>query len=70
MEKEEIFYLLWQSFIETEIVTESRDANHKVLYQRSDGWWALRYSQGMDWIAKRTLEELMLEVIRRKRENL
>lgn len=63
MDEAKMFHLLWKRFTEARVIQENREGNHKVLYQRPDGWWALRYAQGGIYLCKPTLEELMIEVI-------
>jgi hypothetical protein len=67
MSKEELFALMWKMFVETGVLHENAAKTQKVLYKRSeDGYWVLRYIEGQIWLARPTLEELMLETIRGK----
>lgn len=66
MKEADMFHLLWGKFIKTGVLQENGDQTHKVLFQRVDGWWALKYAEGMVIQSKPTMEELMLAVIEQK----
>jgi hypothetical protein len=66
MNEATMFHLLWKAFIQTNILSENKANTHKVLYQRADGHWALKFAEGAVYLTRPTLEELMLEVIRTK----
>lgn len=70
MSKEELFAIIWKMFVETGVLEENSSKTHKVLYKRSDGYWVLKYIEGQVWLARPTLEELMLETIRIKAKEM
>lgn len=63
MKEADMFELLWDKFIKTGLITENGYRTHKNLYQRSDGYWVLQNNDGCLYLARPTLEELMLEAI-------
>ena len=63
MKESEMFKLLWDKFIKTGLITENGYRTHKVLFQRLDGHWILQNTDGCLYLARPTLEELMVEAI-------
>jgi hypothetical protein len=63
MKEADMFKLIWDKFVDTGLIRENGYRTHKLLYQRTDGYWVLQDNNGNLYLARPTIEELMVEAI-------